>query len=1097
MSYSYLEYKELFNKINIINSINFTTREIDVMSCLLHNRGEKKIASILNISPRTVSSHVHNIMLKMNYSSREQIIDLIEKSGKINLFKEYYNNLLIRNIFYEYLSKVSKLANNFEVKINYDPSELNLDEKAILEQIVIDLVSAGVKISNNSGYVFSVISADNNISNLHLNDYLITFKDVNNDKINQQNIVNFSNEYVINIFKIIGLITKNNETKILVEEFEKKISSIRNSGFSNNPLEKNSLVENKTNHYYFFIYFFSLLSIAIIITLIYDKFYFLKNQQSIISANLPLPCNHILLNRNIIMHEIEKKMLVKDPIKIAVLLGVGGAGKTTLARQYARSQKSSLIWEINAENSATIISSLHKLLYSLCDDEEDKRELVALQKENEADRQDKLLVLLTKKIKKYPNWLIIYDNLTCFHDIQKFFPYDANLWGKGKVIITTSNYNIGQNIYINDNNIIYIQDLRSKEKLELFTGIVGKNNISSPKQKQNLEKFLEKLPSFPLDVSVAAYYIKEERMSYEKYLENIFNQEKNFISIQKNILKDIGEYTKTRYDIASLSIKTIIDSNPNFKDLMSFICKINSQDIPKELLIMYKDELIVNDFIRHLKKFSLITKENFDNDKYVNLFSIHRSIKAIIADYLENYYKLSNSNDIINMAKAIDSYAAIHLKNHNVININHIILHIENFLDQSSNLSSIKKADLKKKLGMCYFYLASYKHAGELFQQVVVEYRKHYGENNINTALVLARLGSVFRNIGEYKKSKEMLEHSIEILHKTNVPVIEMAWVSVYLGSVYRNLGDYKLSEKKLLDGLKIFLERYGDQNIQVAWTYSYLGSLYMNIGKYQKARDYLEKSSKIYQSIYGSDHTKTAWISVRLATLYKKLGYYDKAEEILESALKVYKKYIGEDSPDVAWALCHLGRVYRKSGRIKEYNKAIEQSYKIYSKYFKDDHINLAWVTLHLANSYSDVGEHTKGLDLIERSFKVYTQYYGKDHVKIAKLFKDKGIMLINSDKFEQAENCLKYSVAILSKNNHPDLYHTFETISDLYAKKLTVTKDASNKFNMQKKSASYIIEAITIANKYLPSDSQQTKRLREKLSILDKNALFYHSDD
>ena len=64
----------------IINGINLTQREVDVISCIINVRGTKKIATILSISLRTVERHIHNIMLKSRCNSQEGIKDFVEKS---------------------------------------------------------------------------------------------------------------------------------------------------------------------------------------------------------------------------------------------------------------------------------------------------------------------------------------------------------------------------------------------------------------------------------------------------------------------------------------------------------------------------------------------------------------------------------------------------------------------------------------------------------------------------------------------------------------------------------------------------------------------------------------------------------------------------------------------------------------------------------------------------------------------------------------------------------------------------------------------------------------------------------------------------------
>ena len=53
--------------LTILNDPKFTLREIDVIACILHNRGEKKIATLLSISPRTISASVSHAMFRIAF----------------------------------------------------------------------------------------------------------------------------------------------------------------------------------------------------------------------------------------------------------------------------------------------------------------------------------------------------------------------------------------------------------------------------------------------------------------------------------------------------------------------------------------------------------------------------------------------------------------------------------------------------------------------------------------------------------------------------------------------------------------------------------------------------------------------------------------------------------------------------------------------------------------------------------------------------------------------------------------------------------------------------------------------------------------------
>jgi DNA-binding CsgD family transcriptional regulator len=116
------DFKEnIYSKhLNEIAGVKFTLREIDVIACIVHNRGEKKIASLLTITYRTVGVHVRNIMNKFGCNSKEYIIDFVEKSGKLQYFRQYYFHLVAELSFVKILQKIAKLINRSAVNCTID-----------------------------------------------------------------------------------------------------------------------------------------------------------------------------------------------------------------------------------------------------------------------------------------------------------------------------------------------------------------------------------------------------------------------------------------------------------------------------------------------------------------------------------------------------------------------------------------------------------------------------------------------------------------------------------------------------------------------------------------------------------------------------------------------------------------------------------------------------------------------------------------------------------------------------------------------------------------------------------------------------------------
>lgn len=90
----------------------FTARELDLLACLLSGQSSKKIAALLSITPKTVDAHIHNIMQKLDFHSREQIVEFIEKSPYFDSLKQHNTNLSLRYEFKQSLKNVSKQNRN-------------------------------------------------------------------------------------------------------------------------------------------------------------------------------------------------------------------------------------------------------------------------------------------------------------------------------------------------------------------------------------------------------------------------------------------------------------------------------------------------------------------------------------------------------------------------------------------------------------------------------------------------------------------------------------------------------------------------------------------------------------------------------------------------------------------------------------------------------------------------------------------------------------------------------------------------------------------------------------------------------------------------
>jgi hypothetical protein len=362
-----------------------------------------------------------------------------------------------------------------------------------------------------------------------------------------------------------------------------------------------------------------------------------------IRSDLLVPTDNTFLNRPNIIAKLEESLSNNEGIQTVALVGIGGAGKTTIARRFALQQNANVVWEVNAATRENLKDSFERLAYGLCKSEEEKKVLTGLQNiKNKMERDEKILLFVKEKLKTISNWFLIYDNVNKFNDIQKYFPSDSKVWGQGKIIVTSSDSNTKNNSLIH--NFIQIGELSPQDKFTLFMKIMTNEEETqfTPAEEELANTFLTDVPPFPLDISIAAYYLKSTHTPYEKYLERLKENSNDFETIQINVVKEASDYTKTRNRIITLSLKQLIDTQKDFGDLLLLISLLSSQNIPRSLLSNYKSDIVVDNFIYNLKKYSLVTSESSSNT--IPTISIHRITQEISLDYLIKMLNLPNNS---------------------------------------------------------------------------------------------------------------------------------------------------------------------------------------------------------------------------------------------------------------------------------------------------------------------------------------------------------------------------------------------------------------------------------------------------------------------
>lgn len=932
--------------LEAINGIQFTSREIDILACILGGRTTKKIASFLGLSPKTVENYISNIMLKIQCNSRMSIIDFLEKSDKFPLLKNHYMTLLGHPFSEQALNKLEEESNDPEK--SQPQSEVHQQRNKLLRKIET-IIKRKTWESAPFGFLLLICGIGFAIYQYH-------------------------------------------------------------------PNKENS-----------------------------------RFKRDLIRADLVMPIKEVFLDRSELMAQIDNAFKRQEGIQTIALVGIGGSGKTTLARQYAHQQKTSLVWEINSETKSNLKDSFENLASALSITKEDKRALHELREiKNPSDQEKKLIEFVKEHLKLYTNWFLIYDNVEKFSDIQKYFPLDLTTWGQGKIILTTRDGNIQNNSHIN--HTLKILELNEDQKLDLFAKIItqeAKNSFDA-KQIASARKFLKAIPPFPLDVSVAAYYLKTIDISYDKYLENLKRSNTELESTQEDILKDSGDYIQTRYSIITLSLKKLIENHKDFSDLLLFISLLDSQKIPRDLLNYYKSSSIVDKFIYHLKKHSLVTTHSPSNSVETTL-SLHRSTQGIILAYLTKTLALGEDKKIL---KSLTST-------------------IENYIDNTTDLIELKK--MKQLIPHLKMFLTH--------DFLITKNMKN---------IIFTKLGIIYYYIGDYSEAKQFLENSLSELNKNSSSSIKvLAQALGYLGGIYRELGDYNEAKNLLEKSLLISREQSSDNQFEIARILGHLGNVYRKLGTYEKARIILQESFDMHSQYFPEKHVRIAWSLAHLGNAYRGLGHYTISKDLLERSIQLDEKHTStpKGSMHNFWMLADLGHTYRKLGNYEKAKIIGEQSVNTYKELFGENDVRTAQRAIELGNVYRSLGKYEKAKNLLEKSHMNYAKHYGEQHVETAGVLRNLGQVYLLEGNLKVAEEFFSKALSVFQQNNHPSVYKCLESFSDLHLKQShqAIQKNAKEDAqNLKTQGINDLKNALNIIKTHFPKDSPHIERIQSKLNKL-----------
>lgn len=738
-------------------------------------------------------------------------------------------------------------------------------------------------------------------------------------------------------------------------------------------------------------------------------------------------------------------------VAVQIIYGMRGAGKTTLAIDYATrfSQDYNYIHWIDAK---TFDNDLEQLAHH-----------AGIKSETIKSMQEKQL-LLKKWLEERQNagWLIIIDNVDpedC-EKVKSFLPYSG-----GHVLITTYHNKIKDQF---SSPISFELPLFSE--LEATHYLLQKTQYSI-EDKQNAKQICAELGYLPLPLSHARAYIKNLGCSLSHFL-------KFYHAHKTKILSGVA----TTWDMNFAAVEKI---SPLASELLAFLAQLYPHAIPYNIIQTWlsmsqpnKSEPEIHGALMILKEFALIGGAN-------SIYNIHSFLHEVIKNRFNHKAQKLLALEVI--SKIVKSLDTDNPKNWSEMNV--LIPHCNWVIEENSSTDGLKLC-MQIRIAMSKYYNklgyvsdarsvsekglkeARAYHKTDLHSDVadslhqlgvVFEFEgdiakaKEYHENALairraiyktdeheDVASSLFELGVVLTKLGKFENAKDSLELSLTIAKKVYKTEEHRAVALCLhqLGTVLEQMADYEGAKTYYEHSLAIKRKLYKtDEHPAIASAFHQIGVILEFQGNLMEAKSYYEKSLEIERKIRKTDvHSHIAASIHQIGMVFFELGNYEEALVNFKKSLEIEKAiHKSDDHPDEGASYYWIGKVAQENDDLKEAEDNYRKCLAIAKKTYVDQQPDIAYSYKQLGAVLALRGKLVEAQEHIDEALMIARKVYKTDvHPSIADIRFESGKILQSQGNFEAAkkvyEEVFEIRKQFYKKDDHPDMALSLFQLGLLY---------------------------------------------------------------
>jgi class 3 adenylate cyclase/tetratricopeptide (TPR) repeat protein len=718
----------------------------------------------------------------------------------------------------------------------------------------------------------------------------------------------------------------------------------------------------------------------------------------------------------------------------AALSGLGGAGKTQAAIEYAVRRKADYpggVFWVNAETTSGLTSGFVEIAKAL--------RLPAAESKSQEEAVEAALARLNGTNDR----LLVLDNVADRRSVTPFVPEG----GRGDLLITSRDSSFPE---LGIPRAIEVRDLAADDAVRFLLARTGRANAASADRAAAAE-IARELGYLPLALEQAAAYVAETNATFEAYLSAF---RKRRLALLEKAGGLVARDTVAVTWAANFSAVEAI--SPVAADVLGISSLLAPHAIPFELFLAGArafggsiaeeladpDDLAVAELLRPLARYSLIR-----SDAASRSFGVHRLVQEIVRTAAAEPVCRQN---VERAANALDAafpevdYPTWPLCERLVPHVEAIAGWVDFY-----NVGSVAVARLLNRTGGYLRERGRYGEARALHERALAIGEPHLGPEHPEVARILNDLAIIHWYQGSYAEGQAINERALAIRERSlGAEHRDVAGSLNMLGILHTHQGHFDEAEDCFERALVIRENVFGSDHPMVASLLANLGNAYQARGRVAEALSLHERVLAIRERTLEPDHPFLAASLNHLSTYYREAGRNGEALTTAERALAISEAALGGDHPDVGFSLNCVARAYTALGREAEAEALFRRAYDIRERAFGPEHLSTTESLAGLAELCSKGGRHAEAEPLFERALSIRERTLG-DHVEVAELLVQMATSRETQGRITEAIALNERAMTIGSRMlppDHPSLAATQRTLERLRETPVTNAPEAAD---------------------------------------------------